>query len=102
MHRVLNVFPVLKGGDFLGQEVDVPTRELEPWILSLRISDCTLPDTGNLEGPTAPMAFSPGGSEAAVNFYGFIRGPFPSNRSRHDCKQCSWASVTPPGCGECQ
>jgi hypothetical protein len=28
----LNVIPALKGRDFLAQEVDVPTRELEPWF----------------------------------------------------------------------
>jgi hypothetical protein len=59
--------------------------------LSLRISDLTLADIGNLAvlAPQCPIAFSPGDSLAAVNGYGSTWGRFARHRSNHDFKQRS-------------
>jgi hypothetical protein len=48
--------------------------------LSLRISDFTLADTGNVAvlTPECPMAFRTDDCSAAVNFYGFTPEPFPA------------------------
>jgi hypothetical protein len=46
--------------------------------------------------PSAAEAFSPGRSEAAVNGCGLTLGPFPSNRSNHDCQRHSPVIAAPP------
>jgi hypothetical protein len=43
------------------------------------------------------MALSSGGGEAAVNFYGFTLGSFPSNRANRDCKQRPRVNAAPSG-----
>jgi hypothetical protein len=65
--------------------------------LSWRTSDFTAADRGNVAVPTpeCPMAFRPGGSDAAVDGYGFTRGPLPSNRSNRDFKQRSPVIAAP-------
>jgi hypothetical protein len=66
--------------------------------LPFSISDFIPADTGNLAVPTpeCPMAFSPGGSLAAVNGCSFAPGPFPNNRANQGIKQPNRVSAGPP------
>ena len=59
--------------------------------VSLRTNDFTLAGTGDLAArrPGWPIAWSPGGSQGAVNGYGFAPAPFPSNCSKHQFSQQS-------------
>jgi len=65
--------------------------------LPLNSSEFTVADTGNLALPTPelPMAFRPGGSDAAVNGYGFALKPLPSNHWKRDGKQRSRVIAAP-------
>ena len=67
--------------------------------LSFRIIDFTLADTGHLAvpPPECPMAFAPGGSEAAASNYGFRPGLFLTNRSNHDFKRRGCVVAAPRG-----
>ena len=67
--------------------------------LSFRISDFTLADTGRLAVPPPeyPMAFGPGGSEAAASNCGIRSGLFLTNRLNHDFKQRDRVVVAPRG-----
>jgi hypothetical protein len=59
--------------------------------VSLRTNDFALAGTGDLAArrPEWPIAWSPGGSQGAVNGYGFAPAPFPSNGSKHQVNQQS-------------
>jgi len=63
--------------------------------LSLRISDFTVAATGNVARPTpqGPMAFRPGGRDAAVNLYDLTLGPFLGSSASHDGTRRSQVSA---------